>query len=137
MKYVISPIPCITISLHAKVVTKAVDPTSTPSHYSRSSGYDHRVMPFLDVEAKKCIEHVSDKEEGMNNDSVNFRASMHDSTLTTLNALITLWALICVTNFLLYFHLCPKILASRFSTMPPSIHFSNLHGFYKYSLEHA
>ena len=57
-------------------------------------------MPLVDVEVKKCIEHVSDKEEEIENDRGNYRASMHVSTLTTLNALITLWAWICVSNFL-------------------------------------
>jgi hypothetical protein len=33
------------------------------------------------------------------------------------------------SNFLLYFHLCPKTYVSRFLVMPPSIHFSNLHEF--------
>jgi hypothetical protein len=47
--------------------------------------------------------HVNDKEEGMENDRGRYGATMHGSTLTTLNVLITLWALICVSNFLLYF----------------------------------
>ena len=32
----------------------------------------------------------------MEEDRGNYRASMHGSTLTTLNVLITLWTLICV-----------------------------------------
>ena len=66
-------------------------------------------MPFVYVKAKECIEHVSDKEEeGMEDDKASYKASMHGSTLTTLNVLITLLALICMSNFLLYFHLFPK-----------------------------
>ena len=54
---------CIIIPLHAKVVTKDVDLTSTSSHYSRLLGYDHCILPFVSVEAKECIEYVGDKEE--------------------------------------------------------------------------
>ena len=62
MDNVMSPPPtCIIIPLHAKVVTKVVNPTSTPSHCSRLSCYDRCIMAF--VNAKGCIEHVSDKEE--------------------------------------------------------------------------
>ena len=87
-------------------------------------------MPFVNVEAKKCIEHVSDKEdEGMEDDRGSYGALMYGSTLTTLNVLITLWTLICVSNFLLYFHLCPETSISIVSTMSPSSHFSNLHEF--------
>ena len=43
----------------------------------------------------------------MEDDRGSYGASMHGSTLTTMNVLITLWALIRVSNFLLYFHLCP------------------------------
>jgi hypothetical protein len=48
-------------------------------------------MPFIDVESKKCIEHVSDtkEEEGMEDNKDSYGASMHDSTLTALNVLIT------------------------------------------------
>ena len=110
MKNVMSLPNCIINPLHAKAVTKVVNPTSTPSHCSRLLGYDHRILPFVDVEAKECIEHVSDKEEeGMEDYMGSYGACMHDSTLTTLNVLITLWTSIRVSNFLLYFHLCPKI----------------------------
>ena len=40
-----------------------LDPTSTPSHCSRSLGYDHHILPFIDFDVEECIEHVSDKEE--------------------------------------------------------------------------
>ena len=55
---------CIIIPLHAKVVTKVVDPTSTPSPYNRSSCSDCHILPFVDIKVKESIEHVSDKEEG-------------------------------------------------------------------------
>ena len=120
--------------LCAKAVTKVVGPTSTPSHCSRSLGYDHCILPFVDVEAKECIEHVSDKEEeeeeGMKDNRGSYKVSMHGSTLTALNVLIALRTLICVSNFFLYFHLCPKSLVSILSAMPPQIHFSNLHEFF-------
>ena len=76
---------------------------------------------FVDVKAKECVEHVSDKEEVMEVDR-----TMHGSTMTTLHVLVTLWTMICVSNFLLYFYLCPKISVSKFFAMPPSIQFSNL-----------
>ena len=94
MKNVMSLPTCIIIPLHAKVV----DPTSTPSHDSRSSSHDRCHLLFIDVEAKECIEHVSDKEEGIEDNKGSYGASMHGSTLTTLNVLITLWALICVND---------------------------------------
>ena len=67
----------------------------------------------------------------------SYGAPMHGSTLTTSNVLITLWSLIWESNFLLYFHLCPKTLISKNFAMPPSIDFSNLHEFQEYSLEHV
>ena len=67
----------------------------------------------------------------------SYEVYMHGSTLSTLDVLITLWKMICVSNLLLYFHLCPKTLVFKFSAMLLSIHFSNLHEFKKYSLEHA
>ena len=78
-----SPPTCIIIPLHTKAITKLVDPTSTPSHYSRLSCYDHRIMPFIDDEMKEGIEHVSDKvsENGMEDDKDSYEASMHSSTL--------------------------------------------------------
>ena len=56
---------------------------------------------------KECIEYVSDKEEeeGMEDNGNCYRVSMHGSTLTTLNVLITLCTLICVSNILLVFHI--------------------------------
>ena len=48
----------------------------------------------------------------MKDDRGMYEASIHGSTLTTLNVLITLWALIFVSKFLLCFHLCPKTLVS-------------------------
>ena len=63
----------------------------------------------------------------MEDDRGSCKASMQGSTLLTLNVLITLWALIWASNFLLYFHLCPKTSVSKLSAMPPSIHFSKLH----------
>ena len=63
------------------MVTKVVDPTSTPSHYKRLSGYDCHILPFVDVEAKECIEYVIEKEEeGMeyNNGSLwSFNVCFH------------------------------------------------------------
>ena len=98
------------------------------SHSSRLLDYDCCILPFAKVEAKKCIEHVSDKEvERIKDDRGSYGASMHGSTLTTLNVLITLWTLICVS--LLYFHHCPKTSVSELYAMPSSSHFSNLHDF--------
>jgi hypothetical protein len=54
------------------------------------------------------------KEEGMEDDKDGYGASMHGSTLTRLNVLITLWALIWASNFLLYFYLSPKVSISKF-----------------------
>ena len=54
MKNVMSPPTCRIIPLHAKAATKVVDPTSTPSHHSRSLSYDRRTMPFIDVERGVC-----------------------------------------------------------------------------------
>ena len=72
-------------------------------------------MSFVDFEVHECIEHVSDKEEeGLEDDRGRYGASVHSSILTTLNVLIDLWALACVSVFLLYFHLCPKISVSKF-----------------------
>ena len=62
LKNVMSPSSCIITPLRAKVVTKVVDPTSTSSHYSRSSGYDCHILSFVDAEVKECFEHVCDKE---------------------------------------------------------------------------
>ena len=85
-----SPPICIIISLHVKAVTKVVDPTSTTSHCSRSLDYDRRIMPFVNVESKECIEHVSDtKEEGMEDNKGSYGTSMHGSILIALNVLIT------------------------------------------------
>ena len=58
-----SPPTCIIIPLHAKVFAEVVGPTSTPSHCSRSLGYDHHVRPFVDVEVEECIKYVSEKIE--------------------------------------------------------------------------
>ena len=76
---------------------------STPSHHSNSLGYDRHILPFVDVEVE-CIEHVSDKEEeeGMEDDRRSYATSMHGSTL---NLLISLWTLICVSKFMLCIHL--------------------------------
>ena len=75
-----------------------MDPISTRSHCSRSSIYDHCIPASVDVDAKECIEHVKDKEEGMDDDRGSYGAPMHGFTLTTLNVLVTLWALICVSD---------------------------------------
>ena len=92
-----------------------------PSHYSRSSGHDCCILPFIDVKVKEGIEHVSDKKEegGMEDDKGSYKTSMHGSTLTTLNVLITLWTLIWASIFLLCFHLCPKL---RFLKIPQWLH---------------
>ena len=90
-KNVISSPTCIIIPLHAKLVTKVVDPTTTPSHHSRLC---HEFLPFVDVEMKEGIKHVSDREEGMEENNCSDGASMHGSTLTTFNVLMTLWTLI-------------------------------------------
>ena len=79
-----SPPNCIIIPLQSKVV----DPTSTPSCYSRLSCYNRRILPFLNVKVKEGIEHVSHKEEeeeGMEVDRGTYGAFMHGSTMTTLN----------------------------------------------------
>ena len=60
-----------------------VDPTSTSSYCSRLLGCDHRIVSFVDIEAKECIKHVSDKEEGLEDNRGGYGASMHSSTLTT------------------------------------------------------
>ena len=78
------PPTCIIIPFHAKVV----NPTSTPSHHSRSPGYDRHILPFVDVEAKECIEQVNEKKGGGDEDDRSvYKACMHGSTLTTLNVL--------------------------------------------------
>ena len=97
--WLMSPPTCIIIPLHAKAVTKVVDTTSTPSHFSRSLGYDYCILPFIDDKAKECIKQVSDKKVGMEDDRVSYGASTHDSILTTLNVLITLRTLICASKF--------------------------------------
>jgi hypothetical protein len=51
--------------LHAKAITKVVDSTSIPSHYSRSLDYDHCIMTFVDVEVKEYIEERKEKEKIM------------------------------------------------------------------------
>ena len=48
--------------ISCEVVTNVVDPTSTPSHYNKSLGYDHHIPLFINLEVKECIEHVSDKK---------------------------------------------------------------------------
>ena len=94
---------CIIITLHAKVATKVMNPTLTPARYSSSPGYDCHILTFVDVKVKEGIPHVSAKEEeeGMKDDRGNYRASMHSSTLVTLNVLVPLWTLIHVSNSLL------------------------------------
>ena len=107
-----SPPIFMIIPLHAKVDTKVMDPTSTPSHYSRSLGYNRRILPFMNVEVKEGIAYVNDNEEeaqGMDVDKGSYGASMHSSALTTLNVLITLWTFIWASNFLFCLHLCQKI----------------------------
>ena len=133
---------CIIIPLHANVVTKVVDTTSTPSHHSRQSSYDHRILPSVDVEVEECIKHVSDKKEKEGMKTIGIFTEVPCMVCT----------MICESNFLLYFHLCPKTSISKVFTMPPSIHFSNLITLfscmvvfhfifsiyiYIYSLEHA
>ena len=79
---------CIIILLHAKFIAMVVDPTSTSSHYSRSSYYDRHILLFVDVEVKECIKHVSDKEEEeTKKNRGSYIASMHGSTLTIINVL--------------------------------------------------
>ena len=39
-----------------------MDPTSTPSCGSRWTSFDCRIMQFVDVDTKECIERVRDKE---------------------------------------------------------------------------
>lgn len=109
MKIVMSPPTCMVIPLYAKAVTKVVNPTFPPSHCSTLSSNVCCILPFVDVEAHECFEHVSDKEnEGMEYIRGSYKASMHGSTLTTLNVNITSWTLTCVSKFLSYFHVCPK-----------------------------
>ena len=94
--------------------------TSTLSHHNRLSGYDPCILPFIDVEAEECTKYVSvlvtKEKEGMEDDKGSYGASMHGSTL---NVLITLWILICVSNFFLYFHLCSKL---KFPNVPQCLH---------------
>jgi hypothetical protein len=90
-----------------KVCHKGFDPTLAPSHRSWLSSYGHCILPFIYVEANNCIEHVREKEDEIEDDRGSYGTSMHGSTLTTMNVLITLWKLIFVNNFLLYFHLYP------------------------------
>ena len=84
MRNVMSPPICIIISLHVKAITKILDPTSTTSPCSKSLNYDRRIMSFVDVKTKECIEYISDKkeEEGMKDDRGSYGASMHGSTLS-------------------------------------------------------
>jgi hypothetical protein len=49
---------------------------------------------------------VTNMKEGMEDDKGSYKAFMCGSTL---NVLITLWTLICVSNFFLNFHLCLKL----------------------------
>lgn len=63
LKFLMSILVCKIIPSHAKLVTRILNPTSTPSHHSQLSSYDRCIMPFVDVEAKECIEHISDKGE--------------------------------------------------------------------------
>ena len=56
-------------------------------------------LTFVGVKGKECIEHVSDKEKKMEDNRGSYGASMHGFTLTILNVLIVLWALICVSDF--------------------------------------
>ena len=72
-----SPPNCISIPLHAKAVTKVVDPIPTPSHCSKLFGYDRRILRFLDVKAKECTEHVIDKQEGTEYNKGSFGASKY------------------------------------------------------------
>ena len=62
----------------------------------------------------------------MEEDRSSYKAFIHGSTL---NLLVSLWTLICVSNFMLYFHLCPKTSNYNFEVfghrVPPSIHASN------------
>ena len=89
-------------------------------HCSRLLDYDCCILPFVNVVAKKCIEHVSDKEdEGMEDDRGSYGALMYGSTLTTLNVLITLWTLICVSNSSCTFIFVQKL---QFLLFPQCLH---------------
>ena len=44
-------------------------------------------MPSVHVEARQCIEYVSDKEEGVEDNRGSYWAFMDGSTWTTLNVL--------------------------------------------------
>ena len=66
MKNVTSPPTCIIILLHAHAAIKVAYPTSTPSYCIKSSGYDRRIMTFVDIVARECIEiieYLNDKDE--------------------------------------------------------------------------
>ena len=116
MKNVVVLPSCIILPLHAKVVTKV---GMQPQH--------HRILPFVDVMTKKCIELVSDKdeEEGM------------EDAWGRLQSFYTWLCVECthyfvdieMSNFMLYFHLCPKTIVNNFFAMSPSIHFSKLYEF--------
>jgi hypothetical protein len=58
-----SPPTCIIIPLHAKVVTKVVDPTLTPLYHSRSSGNNHHILPFIDVSVLNMLVAKRQKRE--------------------------------------------------------------------------
>ena len=51
----------------------------------------------------------------MEDNRCSYEAFMHGSTLTTMNVLITFSALICVSNFLLYFQSMPKNFSFKIS----------------------
>ena len=60
-----------------------MNPTSTPSHCSRSLGFDCHIMPLIDVETKECIEHVSEQEEeGMKGNEPFIKAPFWGANIT-------------------------------------------------------
>ena len=84
-----SPPTCIIIPLHAKVVRKVVDPTSTPSNCSSSLGYDCHILSFVDVEGGvywTCQWQIQGNED----DRDIYETCIHGSILTILDVLITL-----------------------------------------------
>lgn len=111
-----SPSTCIIIPSNAKPITKALNPTSTPSHCSWSSSCNHCILLFLDVQAKECIEHASDKEEEIEDDRGSYGVSMHRTTITTVHVLITLWTLIFVSC-----SSCTSICAQKLQCLNPKI----------------
>ena len=54
--------PCFIVLLsYREVVAKVMDTTSKPLDHNRSSCYEHRILPFVDVQAEECDEFATEK----------------------------------------------------------------------------